>query len=102
MAKSRLELHEILVEILGNRNVYFQPPESFKLQYPCIVYERNDYEIDFADNTQYTTLKQYSVTFIGRDPDSIIPDKLISLPYCRYNRQYVTDNLIHDVFILYF
>ena len=36
--KTRLELDEELVKILGSKNVYFQPPESLKLNYPAIVY----------------------------------------------------------------
>ncbi len=102
MAKSRLELHEILVGILGSRNVYFQPPESFKLQYPCIVYERNNILVEYADNTNYRNMKQYSVMVIDKDPDSTIPDKLMKLPYCQFNRHFVVDNLNHDVLILYF
>ena len=30
-------LHKILKEIIGNDNVYFQPPESAKLKYPRIL-----------------------------------------------------------------
>ena len=37
----RLELQSELEKILGSRNVYYQPLPSLKLQYPCIVYERN-------------------------------------------------------------
>ena len=102
MAKSRLDLHEILVEILGSRNVYFQPPESFKLQYPCIVYERSNIYTDYADNINYIKKNQYSVMVIDKNPDSIIPNKLLELPYCQFNRHFVIDNLNHDVLILYF
>ena len=42
MAKTREELHELLVSVLGSRNVYFQPPESIRMQYPAIVYARNN------------------------------------------------------------
>ena len=43
--KTRYELHEFLCEILGSRNVYFQPPESVKMKYPAIVYERTEIKI---------------------------------------------------------
>lgn len=102
MAKNRLELHEILVGILGSRNVYFQPPESFKLKYPCIVYERDDMPVRYADDKVYNLFKKYTVTVIDQDPDSIIPDKILKLPYCRFNRHFVIDNLNHDAFIIYF
>lgn len=102
MARDRLILHEILADILGSRNVYFEPPENTKLKYPCIVYERNNYHVDYADNMKYHTMKRYQITLIGIDPDSKVPDKLMELPYCSYDRPFVSDHLHHDVFILYF
>lgn len=104
MAKSRLDLHEILVDILGSRNVYFQPPESVKLQYPCIVYERSNYFVNSADNIDYRVLKEYTITVIDKNPDSEIPDKVARLPYCNYRPggHFVVDNLNHDVFTLYY
>ena len=34
----RLELHEALCEVLGSRNVYFQPPDNVTMRYPCFVF----------------------------------------------------------------
>ena len=102
MAKNRENLQLILEEILGSRNVYFQPPESLKLKYPCIVYERSDIRKDHADNNAYHTYKQYTVTVIDEDPDSELPDKLIELQFCKFNRHFVSDNLNHDVFDLFY
>ena len=39
---SRLNLQDKLEEVLGSKQVYFQPPESLKLKYPCIVYSRSN------------------------------------------------------------
>lgn len=101
MSKSREDLHELLVDILGSRNVYFQPPESFKLKYPCIVYERSDIRTVKADNIKYTMQKRYTVTYISEDPDSEIPDKIVQLPYCSFDRDFKSGNMNHDVFDLY-
>lgn len=98
----RLELHKILVDILGSSNVYFQPPETIKMKYPCIVYERGSGDTIFADNNPYRFTKRYQVTVIDRDPDSLIPDKVSVLPMCTYDRHYTVDNLNHDIFNLYF
>lgn len=98
---SRLELHEILCEILNNRNVYFQPPESVKMNYPAIVYSRTNIENTFADNTVYIQATAYEVTVIYKDPDSELPTKVSTLPMCRFNRHFTSDNLNHDVFTLY-
>lgn len=102
MAGNRVELHSLLEGLLGSRNVYFQPPESFKLHYPCIIYERSGIRSDRADNRPYLTRKRYTVTVIDKDPDSKIPDKVVNLDYCVFDRHFTADHLNHDVFTLYF
>jgi hypothetical protein len=98
----RLDLHEELCTLLGSRNVYFQPPESIKMEYPAIVYERSTIDTRYANGKPYTNQKGYKVTSIGRDPDSSVPDKLALLPFCRFDRHYRVSNLNHDVFLLYY
>lgn len=102
MSKSRVDLQYLLEGILGSRYVYFQPPESIKLKYPCIVYERSDIRTVKADNLKYTVQKRYTVTYISEDPDSDVPDKLIQLPYCSFDRHFISGNMNHDVFDLYY
>lgn len=102
MARSRLELQSVLEEILGSRNVYFQPPESLKLKYPCVLYELSDILVDHADDEVYRKFKQYMITVIDKDPDSELPDKINDLKYCEMDRFYVSNNLNHWVFTLYF
>lgn len=98
----RLELHAILTQILETDHVYFQPPPSVEMQYPCIVYRRDFQLTDFAGDKPYSIAKRYLVTVIDRNPDSIIPDKISELPLCIYDRFYTADNLNHDVFKLFF
>ena len=54
---NRLDLQAIFEKILGSRNVYFQPPESVKLNYPAIVYAIKDIETTFDDNKAYLKAK---------------------------------------------
>lgn len=114
---SRLELQRRLVEFLGSDNVYFEPTESFQLNFPCIVYKgAGGYRKD-ADNTLYRYIPKYSITFIGEesgfdelgtDDSSPVPNSslierfLKAFPYADYDRSFVVDNLYHDVFTLYF
>lgn len=97
----RLQLHEKLCEILGTRNVYFQPPSSVKLNYDCIVYRvqnRNDIR---ADNIRYRNLTAYEVKFIYKDPDSVIPERIMNeFEYVIHNNTFTVDNLHHDVFTI--
>ena len=98
----RLELHDTLCGILGSKQVYFQPPETIKMQYPAIVYSIDIINTPYADNRVYLSFDRYSVTVIDRDPDSIIPSKILSLPMCEFDRFYTKNNLNHYVFKLYF
>ena len=99
---SRLKLQEELEKILGSNNVYFQPPASVKLKYPCIVYERSYVQTLKADNTNYLSTNRYTVTVIDKDPDSDIADKILDLPYASFDRHFITDNLNHNVLTLYY
>lgn len=101
MLNDRLGLHERLCEILGSRNVYFQPPESVNMKYPAIVYSRNRINNTSADNIIYKQDVLYSITVIDRDPDSEIVERVSKMPHIVYDRSYVADNLNHDVFTLF-
>lgn len=99
---SRLNLQNLLEELLGSRNVYFQPPASVSMKYPAIVYSRNDLENWHANNNVYAQTTAYSVTVIDEDPESEYVRKVSQLPMCTFDRHYVAENLNHDVFTLYF
>ena len=101
--RRRLELHSKLVEILGNKGkVYFQPPESIKIEYPAIIYERNAMPRIHASNNVYAFGVEYSVTVIDKDPDSPIVDKISRFPTARFSRHFVSDNLNHDIFMIHY
>lgn len=99
---SRLDLQKLLEDLLGSRNVYYQPPTSVFMKYPAIVYSRSDIENDHANNKVYLQHTAYDVIVIDPDPDSEIVYKVSKLPLCSFDRHYVSDNLNHDVFTLYF
>lgn len=98
----RLNLHNILVGILGSPNVYFQPPPSVFMKYPAIVYRRDDMNTTHANNKPYINMKRYQVIVIHEDVDSDIPGKIAELPLCSFDRFYTADNLNHDVFNIFF
>lgn len=103
MVKTRQTLHNELVKFLGSSNVYFQPPESVKMQYPCIVYNRSSGDTLFADDLPYRFTQSYEVTIIDKNPDSGLPQRLATtFPMIRFNRHYTAENLNHDTFILYY
>lgn len=98
----RLGLNEMLCSILGSRNVYYQPPESLKIQYPAIIYSLSEIDNIHADDDVYHQRKFYSITVVDKDPDSPISDKVSKLKTCRFDRTYSANNLHHWVYrILY-
>lgn len=98
---SRIELQDLLENILGSRNVYFQPPASVHIDYDAIVYSRKNIENTFANNSVYKQNDAYEIIAIYEDPDSDLPRKLSKLSMCSFDRHYTADNLNHDVFTLY-
>lgn len=102
MARTRAELDRILRTTLGSTNVYFDPPESFKLKYPCIVYGLAAHYERTADNSNYNRIKRYNMTYITRDADDPMIDTLEDLKYCHLNRPYTADGLFHYAYDIYF
>jgi hypothetical protein len=98
----RLELHNILVNLISSERVYFQPPSSIKLIYPCIIYELDSINVTYADSIKYKNKKRYTITVIDQNPDSEIPNNILMLNYCSFDRHFISDNLNHYVFTLYY
>lgn len=98
----RIELHNRFVSLLGSSCVYFQPPETIKLAYPCIIYTLDAIGIRRADNAGYFGKKRYSVTIISKDPDYDLPNQVVMLPFCSFSKFFTVDNLNHWTFEIYY
>lgn len=98
----RLELHSLLQELLGSSNVYYQPPESIKMQYDAIRYSKQTIMSRYANDRKYMMRDCYELIVISRLPDNPVIKKLLELPYCSYDRHYIADNLHHDVLTIYY
>lgn len=99
---SRLKLQSKLESLLGTKNVYYQPPETIKMEYPAIVYSKSNIRTTFANDSIYSKKLRYELIVISKKPDDPIIEKLLSLPYISYDRHYKSDNLNHDVLTLYY
>lgn len=97
---SRVELQTILEQLAPS--VYFQPSTDVQMEYPCIVYQYDYADTEFAGNLPYKYTQRYQVTAIDRDPDSPIPGKIAMLPMTLFSRFFVADRLNHAVFTTYF
>ena len=99
MEVNRLELHDVLSSTMESNgetpHLYFQPPETVKLVYPCIVYRLAFMASDYADDDPYRILVTYDITYITRSPTSKVPTDLTRSHGFTFDRYYVSDNLHH-------
>lgn len=102
MATKTDELQLLLEEVLGSENVYFQAPPDVYMKYPAIRYGISDIYNRYADGKKYKRNTRYDLTLIDYDPEPDTINKLLELPYCEFDRHYVTNNLNHFTFTLYY
>lgn len=100
---TRIELQSFLEELLGSRNVYYDPPSNIRMSYPAIVYQHSKFQPVHAENSVYYLKTAYDLTLIDKDPEDafIFVKKLIAVPYFTHDRAFVSDNLHHHVFTIY-
>lgn len=101
--RGRLSLSDKFHAIEGLSGVYFQPPKSIKMQYPCVIYHGEGMSAKYADNHIYIGRRKYTVTIVDKNPDSELPNKLLgAFSMISFDRSYTADNLNHFVFTLYY
>lgn len=97
----RLDLQNELETFLDN--VYFQPPSSEQMTYPCIVYAKMDKARKFGGDRIYIWTQLYQVTVIERNPDSTVADDIENqFNYCIIDQRFTVDNLYHTTLSLYY
>lgn len=99
------QIRDILYTINDTENVYYDPPTSIQMIFPCFRFAMNNTDQKFADNTSYIRTKRWAVTYITRDVeelDAIIEGMLNKFKYCTHETTFRADNLHHAVFNLYF
>ena len=100
---NRLTLQTEFETILGSPYVYFQPPSSHQMRYPCIRYKDSGYHLNRANNGIYKNVKRYEGVVIDPNPDSKIPEAILShFPMCSLSAGYTSDNLNHFPFTIYY
>lgn len=82
-------------------HVYFQPPENTQIQYPCIIYKLSNMPTKWSNNLPYHWDRCYEMTYITRDAQDSMVERLIALRQTRFNRYFSGDNLHHFVYTIY-
>ena len=107
---SRRDLNNELKILLGTdqfhgdkTRCWFQPPESIKMEYPCIVYKREKPDVLRANNRLYHRTNHYGLTYMTFDPDDPLIEKIEDhFPMCSLERGYTHDGLNHYYYDLYY
>lgn len=96
----RIEFDNLLKTILGSDNVYFQPPESKKLDYPCIIYNFAQDDVKYADDEIYSLKHKYSIRYIAlpKDFDGHMKDRITKILKVPCTQTYASNGLYHCVF----
>jgi len=96
------DVRTTLMNVTGATNVYYQPPPTLKMQYPCIIFEKSDEQFKHADNSVFNRMIEYQAKVVYSDPDCPIIEQMSKVRYCRFDRHYKADGMYHDVYSLYF
>lgn len=86
---------------MGNDHVYYQPPESLKMEYPAIRYSKSTIDSRYANNIKYINHDSYEIIVIDKRPDNAAIKKILDLPHTSFDRHYVSNNFNHDVITIY-
>lgn len=100
---NRIKLQGELERILGSKDVYFQPPASVTMSYPCVVYNIGNGDVKYANDKVYRYIHKFDITFIYKKPTiGIIETMINEFQLCKFEKAYVVDNLNHYTFSLYY
>lgn len=99
------DLRDILYTIHNTENVYYDPPTSIQMKFPCFRFTMNNTNVTYADNFTYLRKPRWTVTYITRDVEDIEPlikDMFDNFKYLVQETQFKAENLQHVVFNLYY
>lgn len=100
--RKRDDLHRLLVSLLNTDKIFYQPPESMKLTYPCWVYGLSTIDQKKADDGSYLNTKGYMLTYMTNKSDDDTWSPILTLENCVFDRTYKTNNMYHYVFTLFY
>lgn len=99
MAKTRLEIQQLLEDILGSDHVYFQAPPNTGMKYPAIVYSFERFNRQDADNQPYIVTGRWQVTHMYKSISNDLKEKFIfQVPNCAFERRAVTNGIYNDYY----
>ena len=95
---------------LGIPHVYSEPPEDFKLEFPCAVVRMGTISSRSADNRVYKVDNSREIIYIRRQFDDQMLNTILEgdskheppFRMIRHIRHYTADGLHHDLYKIYY
>lgn len=78
--------------------LYYQPPETLKMTYPCVRMKCDRFSNIHGDNSKYLKKVTYLFTYITRQVDDPVIHKFADYPGMTYVNNYTSDGLYHWTF----
>ena len=101
MARSRTELQSKL-RTLAPKAWYIRPSTN-RMSYPCFVYKATSPSVIRADNRGYAYTNGWEVLYISEtENESITQTMLDNFEHCSPGAPYISDDLFHYPFQIYF
>lgn len=96
----REDLHLALKEVCDSyaMNLYFEPPASMRIDYPCVIYEFAYPDTTRADNTSYLNKQKFQVSVITKQADTDAHYAIVkTIDNSRFRDIRVEDGLYHFI-----
>lgn len=97
----RKDFHKKLEQAFGCK-CYFQPPETLKLTYPCVVYAFERFDTRRANNLNYIINERYKISFLHKDADNgTVKQVMRKFEKIAHVQHYITNGVYNDVYFIY-
>lgn len=99
----RIGLHNLLKSINSEIQLYYQPPASLFITYPCFIYKDKVGQTLKAADGLYRHINCYELVYIAKTPNvGMINTILGTFQYCSSDNIFTNDGLHHYVFTIYY
>lgn len=87
---------------LGIPHVYFNPPESVRLEYPCARFKRSGTYTKNADNRKHAIFDRYDLVYITYDGDDPMVHTILNgFKHIRHASTVSKDGMWNENFVFY-
>ena len=89
----RMIVHTELSKIF--EHVYYQPPTTLVLKYPCVIYDRSDIQPVYSDNRIYAKYEKYDINILYKSvlDESLVDIVIESMDYVKFKNTTIKESV---------